>query len=195
MPSSAVMSIHTECCIIRFPSLPLYGKSLKERDMLKTICSSFVNVGTARCIMGIFSSSSVEETLRIINERIASAHNTVFNADCLLLTFGTAWVYEQKHTGRIVGNCHKQPDKLFTRRLLSVEEIVVEYFDLLKMLQELNPNLKVLFTVSPIRHAKDGMHGNQISVRTLDLNLPFEQVAGQMDRIAESHFDDVKKYL
>ena len=39
------------------------------------------------------------------------------------------------------------------------------------------------------------MHGNQISVRTLDLNLPFEQVAGQMDRIAESHFDDVKKYL
>ena len=88
-----------------------------------------------------------------------------------MLTFGTAWVYEQKHTGRIVGNCHKQPDKLFTRRLLSVEEIVVEYFDLLKMLQELNPNLKVLFTVSPIRHAKDGMHGNQISKSTLLLAI------------------------
>ena len=70
-----------------------------------------------------------------------------------------------------MGNCHKQPDKLFTRRLLSVEEIVVEYFDLLKMLQELNPNLKVLFTVSPIRHAKDGMHGNQISKSTLLLAI------------------------
>lgn len=75
---------------------------------------------------GDFSSSSVEETLRIINERIASAHNTVFNADCLLLTFGTAWVYEQKHTGRIVGNCHKQPEKEFTRRRLEVDEIVLD---------------------------------------------------------------------
>ena len=87
--------------------------------------------------------------------------------DWLMITWGTAWGYFLKETGTIVGNCHKQPDKLFTRRLLSVEEIVSEYFNLLKTLRELNPRLNVLFTVSPIRHAKDGMHGNQISKSTL----------------------------
>ena len=116
---------------------------------------------------GDFSSSSVEETLRIINERIASAHNTVFNADCLLLTFGTAWVYEQKHTGRIVGNCHKQPEKEFTRRRLEVDEIVLDYTSLLSGLLARNLDLKVIFTVSPIRHVRDGLHANQLSKATL----------------------------
>ena len=126
---------------------------------------------------GDFSSSSVEETLRIINERIASAHNTVFNADCLLLTFGTAWVYEQKHTGRIVGNCHKQPEKEFTRRRLEVDEIVLDYTSLLSGLLARNLDLKVIFTVSPIRHVRDGLHANQLSKATLLLAVDRLQAA------------------
>lgn len=127
--------------------------------------------GIALCIMALFQAIRQKECLLRINERLGRAAAELPQTDWLMITWGTAWVYSLKENGKVVGNCHKQPDKLFTRRLLSVEEIVVEYFDLLKMLQELNPNLKVLFTVSPIRHAKDGMHGNQISKSTLLLAI------------------------
>ena len=61
----------------------------------------------------------------------------------------------------VVGNCHKQPESLFTRQLLTVEEIVTEWECVLVELRKVNPSLKILFTVSPIPHSKDGMNGNQ----------------------------------
>lgn len=126
---------------------------------------------------GDFSSPSKEEALKAINERIASAHEHIFQSDYLLLTFGTAWVYEQRETGRIVGNCHKQPEKCFTRRRLTVDEIVQDYTSLLSELLARNPRLKVLFTVSPIRHVRDGMHANQLSKATLLLAIDQLQAA------------------
>lgn len=80
---------------------------------------------------GDFSSPLADETLKRINGRIAGAHEQIFRSACLLLTFGTSWVYEQKNTGRIVGNCHKLPEKEFTRRRLTVDEIVSDYVSLL----------------------------------------------------------------
>ena len=73
---------------------------------------------------GSFSSVSAEETLAGINGRLKSAHERLDRLDCLLLTFGSAWVYENKKTGTVVANCHKQPESCFTRRMLSVSEIV-----------------------------------------------------------------------
>ena len=116
---------------------------------------------------GDFSSPDAEETLQRINTRIAGAHREIFNLDCLLITFGTAWVYGQNETGRIVANCHKQPEKCFTRRRLTVGEIVTDYTSLLSGLLARNPKLRVLFTVSPIRHVRDGLHANQLSKSTL----------------------------
>ena len=120
---------------------------------------------------GDFSSADHEATLRRINERIGRAHEEIFGLDCLLLTFGTAWVYEQQDTGRIVGNCHKQPERFFLRRRLSVEEVVSDYTSLLCRLLAQNSRLKVLFTVSPIRHVRDGLHANQLSKATLLLAI------------------------
>ncbi len=116
---------------------------------------------------GMFSSATVEETLRDINRRIQEAHEVLKKLDCLLITFGTAWVYEAKDTGRVVGNCHKLPEKNFVRRRLSVEEIVMDYTSLLSGLLSRNPELRVIFTVSPIRHVRDGLHANQLSKATL----------------------------
>lgn len=116
---------------------------------------------------GSFSGASPEDCLRRINARLEPASAVLPHLDWLMITWGTAWVYTLKETGTVVGNCHKQPDKIFSRRLLSVEEIVTAYTTLLKALREKNPTLKVLFTVSPIRHIKDGLHGNQISKSTL----------------------------
>lgn len=120
---------------------------------------------------GDFSSPDVEETLRRINGRISEAHAVFSRLDYLLLTFGTAWVYESKETGRVVSNCHKLPETNFMRRKLSVEEVVTEYQSLLSDLFARNPQLKVLFTVSPIRHIRDGLHANQLSKATLLLAI------------------------
>lgn len=120
---------------------------------------------------GDFSSPDAEETLRRINERISRAHKEIFRLNRLLLTFGTAWVYRQKDTGHIVANCHKQPEQCFDRRRLSVEEIVADYTTLLTRLLARNPEMRVLFTVSPIRHVRDGMHANQLSKATLLLAI------------------------
>lgn len=88
-----------------------------------------------------------------------------------MLTFGTAYVYEQKETGKVVSNCHKLPENKFNRRLLSVEEIVEDYTALITEMAARNPDLKWLFTVSPIRHIRDGMHANQLSKSTLLLAI------------------------
>lgn len=116
---------------------------------------------------GDFSSPDAEEALRHINDRLRQAHDALLRLDCLLLTFGTAWVYASKETGRVVANCHKLPEANFTRRRLSVDEVVEEYRTLLDGLFRRNPKLKVLLTVSPIRHVRDGLHENQLSKATL----------------------------
>ena len=88
--------------------------------------------------------------------------------DTLIITFGTAWVFRLKETGMIVANCRKQPDCLFRRERLSVDDIVDMWVSLLE--KELS-GTKVIFTVSPIRHKKDGFHGNQLSKSTLLLAI------------------------
>ncbi|MDO4180151.1 MAG: GSCFA domain-containing protein [Bacteroidales bacterium] len=117
----------------------------------------------------VFSGDSAEECLEHINSRLGQASVALPRLDWLIITWGTAWVYIRKETGVVVGNCHKQPDRLFERRLLSVDEIVETYAGLLAEVRRINPRVKVLFTVSPIRHVKDGMHGNQISKSVLML--------------------------
>ncbi len=115
----------------------------------------------------LFSDAEKETCLSNINSRITQGNENLMQANWLIFTWGTARVYEWKETGEIVGNCHKLPEKLFTRRLLEVDEIVSTYSQLLADLHSQNHGLKVLFTVSPIRHAKDGMHGNQLNKATL----------------------------
>ena len=116
---------------------------------------------------GDFSAPNVSEALERINTRLERLHTELKEVDVLVATWGTAWVYEDAQTGRIVGNCHKKPERCFRRRRLKVEEVVDEWFDLLAMLRKQNPHLKVLLTVSPIRHLRDGLHANQLSKATL----------------------------
>lgn len=116
---------------------------------------------------GSFSDASPDAVLERVNGRLRRSRDYLRKADWLMLTWGTAYVYEEKETGAVVSNCHKRPERLFRRRLLAAEETAEEYLELITMLRELNPRLKILFTVSPIRHARDGMHANQISKATL----------------------------
>ena len=86
--------------------------------------------------------------------------------DLLILTLGTAWVYRLKQTGRVVANCKKQPDNLFQRQRLDTADIVADYAKYIEH-TALPRGQKLLFTVSPIRHKRDGLHANQLSKATL----------------------------
>jgi len=118
-----------------------------------------------------FSDISAEACLQKINTRLEIAKEFLKETDFLLITFGTAWVFEDKQSGRVVSNCHKLPANQFVRRRLTVQEIVEVYADLIQRLQVQFPNLKLIFSVSPIRHFKDGAHENNISKSTLILAI------------------------
>jgi hypothetical protein len=118
-----------------------------------------------------FSDINREAALEKINKRITQSREFLLKADFLMITFGTSWVYELKKTGQIVSNCHKVPAIEFKRSRLEVNEITKVYRELLIELWKLNPNLKVIFTVSPIRHWKDGAVENQVSKATLLLAI------------------------
>jgi hypothetical protein len=107
------------------------------------------------------------EALAHINTRMERAAQMLGEADTLIITLGTAWVYRLKEDGRVVGNCHKVPEREFQRQRLSVDEIVETFVALLARLWAVNPGARVLLTVSPVRHLKDTLHGNQLSKSTL----------------------------
>lgn len=120
---------------------------------------------------GSFSASTPEEALEKINTRFIPAAQRLRAVNVLLITFGTAWVYRRQDGEEIVANCHKLPERNFVRTRLSVEDIVSRWTPLLQQLQAENPGMRFLFTVSPIRHLKDGAHENQLSKAVLLLAI------------------------
>ena len=110
---------------------------------------------------GSFSRADKEEAEEAVNESVVLMQKALDESSVVIVTFGTAWVYEMN--GEIVGNCHKLPAERFTHRRLTVEEIVASWRPII----ERYPDKHWIFTVSPIRHIKDGLHENQLSKATL----------------------------
>lgn len=114
------------------------------------------------------SGSSPEAVIRNINDSLISFRDTIKNCEALFVTFGTAWCYFlADQPDYVVANCHKQPQQIFTRRRAGIDEIVEIWRPLLESLRTFNPDLKIIFTVSPVRHLKDGFEGNARSKATL----------------------------
>lgn len=110
-----------------------------------------------------FSSADRGELVQRLNAAMMQVSDFLREADVLIVTLGTAIIYRMKETGMLVANCHKQPDALFDRQRLSAYDIADQWQMLLQLLESINPKMKIIFTVSPIRHKRDGMHVNQIS--------------------------------
>lgn len=119
---------------------------------------------------GSYSNSNKTECLQTINQSISSSNKQLKKASYLFVTFGSAWVYEHEKHG-LVANCHKIPAKHFTKRLLEVEEIVAAYTSLIKSIKDSNADINIVFTVSPVRHAKDGLWENNLSKAVLHLSI------------------------
>ena len=118
-----------------------------------------------------FSAPERDHVLEKINKTIKEAGEFMSKAGFLFITFGTARVYRFKESGKIVSNCHKIPSGMFTRELLTVDKITSLWYKFLDKLTSNYPNLKVIFTISPVRHMKDGAHGNQVSKSVLFLSV------------------------
>lgn len=119
---------------------------------------------------GSFSHPTKEETETAVRASIEHMQKAFADATVVIVTFGTAWVYEwnqesgvKNQDQYVVANCHKMPESWFSRRRLSVEEIVAAWRPILEQYQDKH----WIFTVSPIRHIKDGLHENQLSKATL----------------------------
>ena len=110
---------------------------------------------------GSFSGTDSEQVLRRCLQSLNDLHRLLAEADVVLVTFGTAFVYYRE--GCVVANCHKLPEREFTRERATMEQIVTIWRPIIRS----NPDKHWLFTVSPIRHRRDGMHQNQLSKATL----------------------------
>ncbi len=110
-----------------------------------------------------FSSASAATTLETINASQAAAAKRLREADWLIITLGSAYVYVLKENGKIVANCHKVPDQAFYKRLLTADEIIAALDNMMHRLFFANNKVNILFTVSPVRYVRDGVVENNLS--------------------------------
>ena len=106
------------------------------------------------------SHTSKAHLINQLNNQIELTASELKKASHIIITLGTAWVYRHINKGVRVANCHKVPQKQFTKELLSVEQITDTLKNILHVIHEMNPNASVIFTVSPVRHLKDGFVEN-----------------------------------
>ncbi len=116
------------------------------------------------------SGSSPEECVAMLTERFSDLKRCLAECSSVIITFGTSWIYElADSTGCVVANCHKFPEKRFVRRRLSPEEISERWRQTIGMINECCGRKRFIFTVSPIRHLRDGFEGNSVSKAALML--------------------------
>ncbi|WP_242082341.1 GSCFA domain-containing protein [Aestuariivivens sediminis] len=106
------------------------------------------------------SATSKEKLIMDLNAQIHLTHQLLRTASHLVITLGTAWVYRFIETDRIVANCHKLPQKQFKKELLSIETITKTLNFVTDLVKSINPEVTIIFTVSPVRHLKDGFIEN-----------------------------------
>jgi hypothetical protein len=144
--------------------LLLSGKTFGESDLLfyNDLWFSFYHHSS-------FSSPNKENCLSNINVTLSTASELIKNTDVLFITLGTSWIYRHNASGKIVSNCHKIPAKEFTREFLEPDETTQLLVGSLNKLIEINPNIRIILTISPIRHWKDGAIENMRSKSALIL--------------------------
>lgn len=116
-----------------------------------------------------FSGQHLNDCIANVNRSISEGHTFLSTADTLIITFGSAWIYQLIENDTIVANCHKVPQQLFSKRKLGVNEVVAETSHLIEHLKGANPNLNIIFTISPVKHLKDGFIENNWSKSTLNV--------------------------
>jgi len=106
------------------------------------------------------SNVSKDELLNTLNKNIKSTHQHINDSTHIIITLGTSWVYRHIESDVIVANCHKVPQKKFKKEILSVDEVLESLKAMVSMIRSVNTKASTIFTVSPVRHLKDGFVEN-----------------------------------
>lgn len=109
------------------------------------------------------SNPNKEEFLSNLNAILELMYQQITSLTHCIITLGTSWVYRNNNSNEIVANCHKVPQKEFTKELVSIEENVKCIQNIISLVHSLNPDCNFIFTVSPVRHIKDGFVENNVS--------------------------------
>ncbi len=109
------------------------------------------------------SNSDKDAFLKSLNNIIRSTNKQLNDSTHIIITLGTSWVYRNIESNEIVANCHKVPQKQFTKELLSIHQTEESLQSIISLIHSVNPNCNFIFTVSPVRHIKDGFTENTLS--------------------------------
>lgn len=135
--------------------LALSGKEVNEIELLKSR-DQFVHPD----FHSTFNAATATETLSKINQGISDYRDALRKCDFFFITFGTAIGFQSELTHTIVNNCHHLPSNNFTKRMMSEDELFNGMTEALELLISQNPEVQLIFTVSPIRHLRQGGIGN-----------------------------------
>lgn len=143
-----------------------------------------------------FNQRDPEKVLTAINKKLMEGYKALKTASHVIITLGTSWVYQWKQDDSIVGNCHKIPQKEFYKLLLSSEQINTSLHNIIEQVQGINKEVNFIFTVSPVRHLKDGFAENTLSkallhqaIHSLEKDLPVSYFPAY-----EIMMDDLRDY-
>jgi hypothetical protein len=143
------------------------------------------------------SNSDKDSFVNSLNELIDATHLQLNNSTHIIITLGTSWVYRNIDSNEFVANCHKVPQKQFTKKLLSINQIEKSLENIISLVHSVNQNCKFIFTVSPVRHIKDGFVENTLSKAHLISaihNLKLETRNSQYFPAYEIIMDELRDY-
>lgn len=144
------------------------------------------------------SNSDKEIFLDSLNELVKATNKQITEATHISITYGTSWVYRNKASDTVVANCHKVPQKQFDKEILSVEIIEKSIQNTLDLIEKVNPKCVIIFTVSPVRHIKDGFVENQRSkanlISALHLALDIQDSTKSYFPSYEIMMDELRDY-
>ena len=144
-----------------------------------------------------FSNANKEDFLSELNLIIQKSNNLIIQSTHFRITYGTSWVYRNKTSNEIVANCHKVPQNQFKKEILSVEIIEQSIENTINLIQKINPNCNFIFTISPVRHIKDGFVENQRSKAHLITAIQNSQLATRNSQYFPSYeimMDELRDY-
>lgn len=144
------------------------------------------------------NSLSKEDLLYSLNSQVSLFRDQINQASHVIITLGTAWVYRNIESGMLVANCHKVPQKQFKKELLSIASVKSSLEQIIAQITTANKNCTIIFTVSPVRHIKDGFVENQVSKSHL-ITAVYDLVNNDNDKIAyfpsyEIMMDELRDY-
>jgi hypothetical protein len=155
-------TIYNPCSIHKVLSYGALRQDAKEHSFLDRQ-GIFLNYD----FHSTFSSTDLVELQTTITHKISGAHTFLKNAQWIIITYGTSFVYERTATNEIVANCHKMPQTLFTKEMLTQKKIIESFDTVYVQLKSINPNVRLILTVSPVRHLKDTIELNSVSKAVL----------------------------